>query len=427
MKKSNENDAKAKPRRDYNILTDTIARTIAPGEPPMRDKAVKCLWLYPKSRKGRGYWYYIYTSPVTKKPVEHVFGHYPEVPIAEAREFAQEANKLKAKGIDPKIARDSEKAVTASNDAIPTFEEAARACYAMKKSAWKNGKHTDQWLGTLEAYVFPLIGNRKVDTLKASDFAEALAPIWLEIAETGKRVKQRCQVIMKWCWAREYVVSNVVDVVTELLPDPKEARRSEPQPAMPWQKVPEFVHNVLREKRLGSCRPLLEWVILTATRSGESRNLTWDQIDLEQAIWNIPPANTKMNRLHNVPLSTRCLEILEEQKAYFKMMHGRYPEPTDIVFPSPHGKVYSDMTLSKFMKDRQVLSDTEDRYAVPHGFRTSFRGWASNKQYSETLIELCLAHVEKNKTVRAYKREELIELRRPIMQGYAEYIDALSK
>lgn len=128
MKKSNENDAKAKPRRDYNILTDTIARTIAPGEPPMRDKAVKCLWLYPKSRKGRGYWYYIYTSPVTKKPVEHVFGHYPEVPIAEAREFAQEANKLKAKGIDPKIARDSEKAVTASNDAIPTFEEAARAC-----------------------------------------------------------------------------------------------------------------------------------------------------------------------------------------------------------------------------------------------------------------------------------------------------------
>ena len=108
---------------------------------------------------------------------------------------------------------------------------------------------------------------------------------------------------------------------------------------------------------------------------------------------------------------------------YFKMMHGKAPEPTDLVFPSPRGKIYSDMTLSKFMKDHNVESDTKGRKAVPHGFRTSFRGWATINEYPEHLIELCLAHAEGNKSIRAYKREQLQVLRRPIMQAYADYVD----
>ncbi|KPF91921.1 hypothetical protein IP81_07620 [Novosphingobium sp. AAP83] len=423
----NEGGTGQERRKPKPILTDTLARSIKPDGPVLPDRTVKGLKLKPTSRKGRGYWFLIYTSPITKKQPELSLGTYPDVSIAEAREKATEARKLLAKGIDPKIARDAEKAGSAVNDAIPTFEEAARQCYGMKKSAWSNGKHTNQWLSTLETYIFPTLGNRKVDTLKASDFANALSPIWLEIAETARRVKQRCQAIMKWCWAREYVVSNVVDVVTELLPDPTEARKSTPQPAMRWQDVPDFVNNVVRKNRMGSSRPLLEWLILTSARSGEGRHLTWSQIDFKQAIWNIPPCNTKMKRLHNVPLSSRCMEILDEQKAYFKLMNGRAPEPTDLVFPSPRGKVYSDMTLSKFMKDRLVPSDTEGRYAVPHGFRTSFRGWATlnqvdGKAVEEHLIELCLAHVEGNKSIRAYKREDLIKLRRPIMQAYANYL-----
>jgi integrase len=120
------------------------------------------------------------------------------------------------------------------------------------------------------------------------------------------------------------------------------------------------------------------------------------------------------------------MDILEEQKASFKMMFGRHPEASDLVFPSPHGKVYSDMALSKFMRDHKASSDTEGRTAVPHGFRTSFRGWATINEYPEHLIESCLAHEAKSKTIQAYKRENLIELRRPIMQAYADYIDNIS-
>jgi integrase len=210
-------------------------------------------------------------------------------------------------------------------------------------------------------------------------------------------------------------------------PDAKDARRPEHHPAMRWQDVPEFVQSIVHVNRVGSSRPLLEWIILTSARSGESRNLKWEQIDFQGAIWNIPPDNTKMHRLHNVPLSSRCMEILEEQKAYFKMMFGRDPESTDLVFPSPRGMVYSDMTLSKFMKDHKASSDTDGRYAVPHGFRTSFRGWATINEYPEHLIELCLAQVEGNKSIRAYKREQLIELRRPIMQAYTDFISATMK
>lgn len=423
----NENGAKAKPRREYNILTDTIARTIAPNESAMRDKTVTGLWLYPKARKGRGYWYYIYTSPVTKRAVEFVFGHYPEMSIAEAREFAHEAKKLKAKGIDPKLARDAEKEAIAQGDAVPTFETAARTYIDQKKAGWRNAKHAAQWTSTLETYVFPSIGKRKVDSLTPDDFRKVLAPIWLTKAETASRIKQRSAKIMQWCWAQQYVQNNVVSVVTELLPDAKDARRPEHHPAMRWQNVPEFVNSVVRKNRMGSSRPLLEWIILTSARSGESRNLTWGQIDLKNTIWNIPADNTKMHRLHNVPLSSRCIEILEEQMAYFKLMYGRDPEPTDLVFPSPRGKVYSDMTLSKFMKDHKASSDTDGRYAVPHGFRTSFRGWATINEYPEHLIELCLAHVEGNKSIRAYKREQLIELRRPIMQAYTDFISATPK
>lgn len=422
MRKSNEAATAQKGRKPYTILTDTIARSITPDDKVLPDRTVRGLEIRPTSRKGRGYWYLVYTSPVTKKRPELPLGIYPDVPIAEAREKATEARKLIAKGIDPKMERDAKKAALEQENAVLTFEAAARTCIDQKKGGWRNAKHIGQWLRTLETYVFPHIGNRKVDSLIPEDFRKVLSPIWLTKAETASRVKQRCQKVMQWCWAHGHVQNNVVSVVSELLPDAKEARRPEHFPAMPWQKVPEFVCTVVRKDRMGTSRALMEWVILTAARSGESRNLTWEQIDLENAVWNIPPDNTKMNRLHHVPLSNRCMEILEEQKAYFRLMHGKDPASTDLVFPSPRGKVYSDMTLSKFMKDHKAISDTAGRNAVPHGFRTSFRGWATINEYPEHLIELCLAHIEESKSVAAYKREQLLELRRPIMQAYAEYV-----
>ena len=145
MTKSLEIDAKEISSQKYKILTETIARTIRPNARAMPDRTVKGLSLHPKQRNGRGYWYFIYKSPVTKKRVEMVIGHYPDMAIAEAREVAMEAVKLKRNGIDPKMARDAQKAAIAQESAIPTFETAARSYIDQKKAGWRNHKHEGQW------------------------------------------------------------------------------------------------------------------------------------------------------------------------------------------------------------------------------------------------------------------------------------------
>ena len=324
MTRMNENGAEKEQPKQYTILTDTMARSMKPGDRKLTDRTVKGLKLKPASRKGRGYWFLFYNPPLNKKKrSEMSLGSYPDVSIAEARERANEARKLLAKGIDPLLARDAEKSAVKKEEAVPTFELAARSYIDQKKAGWRNAKHAAQWTSTLETYAFPYIGNRKVATLSVEDFRKVLAPIWLEKAETARRVKQRCSRIIQWCCANKYVQNNVLNVVTELLPDAKEARRPQHFPALPWQKVPEFVNTIVRKDRLGSSRPLMEWLVLTAARSGESRNLTWDQIDMENAIWNIPPDNTKMNRSHDVPLSNRCLQILDEQMVYCRHVGTR--------------------------------------------------------------------------------------------------------
>ena len=404
------------------ILTDTKARTISTTRSILSDGTVKGLRLHPSSRKGHGYWFLRYTSPVDGEKRTISFGKYPETSIAEARELGGEARKAISRGIDPKVERETAQAVMEHIKSIPTFEDAAREFIRQKQGGWSNPKHAAQWTSTLETYVFPHIGSRKVDSLEVDDFRKVLAPIWLEKAETARRVKQRCSKIIQWCWAQKFVQNNVLNVVGELLPDAKAARTPVHFPAMPWQNVPEFVASVLRDGTLGTCRALMEMLILTATRSGEARKMTWDQIDLDKCVWTIPAKNTKKRRVHEVPLSPRCLEILQFQKAWFKQMFGKEAQGSDLVFPSNRGKIFSDMTLSKFLKDHNVQSDTPPRNAVPHGFRTSFRGWATVNEYPEHIIEMCLAHVEGNKSIAAYKRELLLEKRRDIMCSYANYV-----
>ena len=166
MKRMNEQVTENNQRKEKKILTDTMARSLKPGGSVLTDRTVSGLKLLPTTRKGRGYWFLYYISPVTKKRRELSLGTYPDVSIAEARERANEARKLKDKGIDPLQARRDEKASVAKEEAIPTFEAAARAYIAVMSPGWKSGKHAAQWTSTLETHVFPLIGNRRVDKLK---------------------------------------------------------------------------------------------------------------------------------------------------------------------------------------------------------------------------------------------------------------------
>jgi integrase len=163
---------------------------------------------------------------------------------------------------------------------------------------------------------------------------------------------------------------------------------------MPWQDLPAFVLTVLHDGTLGTCK--------------------WDEIDFEKAVWTVPAENMKSGIAHRVPLSCRMTDILESQKQ-------RGSNPT-LVFPSPRGKVFSDNTLSKFLRDHKVSSGTEGRSAVVHGFRSTFRDWGEEKLYPENLLERCLAHTERNAVVAAYKRTDLLDERRPIMKAWANLV-----
>ena len=396
------------------MLTETRARRIKTTDKPLADGTVVGLRLLPGTVNGRGKWQLRFTSPETGARRDMGLGVYPDVSILSARERASEARKQIAAGIDPieEAQRQQDEAACAVR--IPTFEEAARSVFDEHKASWSHGKHVDQWINTLTTFAFPLIGQRKVDTLKPSDFADVLRPIWSLKAETARRVKQRCHAVMKWCWGKEYVQGNPVDMVDMLLPKQSaSARVSVHHPAMPWRMVPQFVQDVVQAGE-DVTRHLLEFTILTAARSGETRGMTWDELDLSTATWIVPAHRMKAKALHRVPLSSRAVELLEKRRAL-----ARHPE---LVFPSPRGAVLTDMALTKFLRTHKAVSDVPGRVATAHGFRSSFRDWASENGVSRDLAERALAHTIRNAVEAAYHRTDLLEQRRSVMEAWAAYV-----
>jgi integrase len=355
-------------------LSDLKARNIKPDDKPLADGMVSGLRLHPGKVKGQGKWLLRFVSPETKKRREMGFGTYPEVSITEARKAATAARELMRSGVDPIGNRESDRQARQRDAQAFTFEDAARQVHGDLMPGWKNSKHAAQWISTLETYVFPRIGKRKVESLKARDFADALQSIWISKPETASRVMQRCSVVMDWCAAQELIGANPVGVVAKLLPKQRGVReRVVHQPAMPWQMIPDFVENVLRDGQSSLSRSMLEFLILTATRSGEVRAMTWDEVDLDAGVWTVPAVRMKTKSEHRVPLSARAVEILQTQRQM-----GDHPT---LVFPSVRGKVPSDMILTKFLRDHNVPSSEAGRTATAHGFRSSFRDWASENGY----------------------------------------------
>jgi integrase len=397
------------------MLTETKAKRIKPGDKPLADGTVVGLRLLHSVSAGRGKWKLRFVSPETNNRRDMGLGAYPEVTIAEARERANEARRQIARGVDPIEEQERKQALGASSaPQALTFQAAALRVHQGLKPSWANGKHADQWINTLNAYAMPLIGERPVDSLKPADFDDVLRPIWLTKRETARRVKQRCHAVMKWCWVQGMVQGNAVDMVDTLLPKQgAKARQKEHHPAMPWRLVPIFVTSVIR-KGDDVTRHLLEFVILTAARSGEARAMTWSEVDCGTQTWTVPAERMKPGVTHRVPLSARALEILRRRREL-----NRHPE---LVFPSPRGRVLTDMALTKFLRHHRAVSDTPGRIATAHGFRSSFRDWASEKGIARDLAERALAHTIRNAVEAAYHRTDLLEQRRDVMKQWAEHL-----
>lgn len=393
------------------ILTDTKARNLKPDDKPLPHGGVTGLALHPSPTKGRGKWVLRYVSPVTQKRRNAGLGSYPEISIADAAKAARVMREQLANGHDPLDLREQEQ----NKPVIPTVELAARQVYESLLPAWKNPKHGKQWIATLEQYAFPVIGQLSIDTITPAHIAEVLQPIWLEIPETASRVKQRLHAVMAWAWAHGYCTANPVDVVSHLLPSqPSKSVRVEHQPAMPWREIPAFVKEHLRTTHRFDVTPtMLEFLILTACRSGEVRAMKWSEVDWEQKIWSLPAERMKAKQLHRVPLAPRAIALLEN-------MRGLHSE---LVFPSPRAQVpVSDTTLTMFLRRAEAPSTTEGRYATAHGFRSSFRDWCSEQGYARDLAERALAHSIQNQVEAAYHRTDLLDQRRPMMEAWADFI-----
>jgi integrase len=390
-------------------LTDKQAQNLEPEDKPLADGSVTGLWLHPGPAKGRGKWILRVVSPEFANRRDMGLGVYPDVGIALARDKALDARRLIMAGKDPIGERKAAKAASRRNANIPTFGEAVRQVHRELEPSWSNTKHAMQWLKTLESYAIPKIGSFRVTELTAPHFAEVLRPIWLNKSRTAARLKQRCHRVMKWCCAHQFISSNPVDNVTHLLPSISNTReRVTHQPAMPWRDIPTFVNTTLRGELTNVAPALLEFIILTAARSGEACAMKWDEVDLRSNLWIIPANRMKMNTNHRVPLSRRAVEIVRGQRQL-------YPD-TELVFPAPRGGVLAGMVLTKFLRDHKAHSSEPGRTATAHGFRSSFRDWASENGYSRDLAERALAHTVKNQVEAAYHRTDLLEQRRPMME-----------
>lgn len=384
------------------MFTDRKARSIKPGDAALA-AGVTGLTLQPTQTAGRGTWNLRFVSPATGRRRNMGLGVYPEIGVAAALESAKAARASIAAGKDPIEQR-------RQLEAIPTFEQAARERYEQVAPTFRNVKHRAQWISTLETYVFPGIGQTRVDKLTPRDFADALREVWTRAPETASRIKQRCRDVMAACWANGFTAANPLDVVDRLLP-PRVAQVDAHQPAMAWRDVPAFVAQHLNTEPIIGARAALLFVILTAARSGEVRGATWGEIELDKRLWTVPAARMKAHRAHRVPLSDAAMELLQS-----------LPRDTDSVFPSLRGGELSDMALTAILRDVNAPSDTADRIATAHGFRSSFRNWAADHGYDKELAERALAHTIGNKVQAAYERTDRLQARTAMMQRWGEFV-----
>lgn len=325
--------------------------------------------------------------------------------LAGAREEAVRLRKVARSKGDPLAERRKEQRT------VPTFAEAARKVHASVAPTFKNIKHRAQWIDTLETYVFPVFGDRRVDHVETVDVLKALEPFWLKRPETARRVRQRIRAVFDWAKASGHRSGdNPVDGLIRVLPKQPATRKH--HSALPYAEVPQFI-QVLQESGAGLPLKLsFEFMILTATRTSEVLRAKWGEIDLKAKTWRVPADRMKAGREHRIPLTPRCLEILEAAKQIAD--GGRY------VFPGKGPKhPLSNMSFLMWLR-RTDRSDI-----TPHGFRSSFRDWASERtNFSREVCEAALAHTLKDKVEAAYNRTDLFERRRELMDTWAAFATA---
>lgn len=341
-------------------------------------------------------------------------GSYPMVDLAEARDLAVKYKRIARSGVDPKRVRDRE---LSEIRAVPTFTTVAAQFIRAKRREWSNSKHGRQWVSTLKTYARPVIGNLPVDEVSTDDVLKILTPIWTKKTETAKRVQNRIENIMAYAITRGYREAPNPATwrghLNNALPNPAKVTKVKHHPAMPYDRVGSFMREL--EGVRGMSALALRFLILNGLRTKPVREATWDQFDFEARAWNIPGPNMKNRKPFRVPLTDAALEIL-------RSVPRQAGNPYVFAGAKP-GRPLSENTLGKRVKDLGYIKGGEKGHYVPHGFRSSFRDWASElTEFSNEVNEMAMSHTIKNKAEAAYRRGQLFDKRRRLMEAWADYL-----
>jgi integrase len=345
-------------------------------------------------------------------------GSYPEISLAQARERAKAIKDQAKIGVDPIRQKAAQRTAARQELAkAKTFKDCAEAYMATHASDYKNAKHAKQWVSTIRNDAYPLIGNILVQDLSLDDMLAVLKPIWTEKTETAKRLRGRIERVIDFAISSGYRDgSNPArwkGYLSLQLPSPSRIAPTKHFESLPYRMMPGFMAAL--RKRDGSTARALEFLIHTATRSGSVRLATWAEIDLKERLWNIPAAHTKTTKPHRVPLSEAALEILKRQPRTLG---------SDLLFPSIRGKVISDMAMLSVMRRMRADEDLIVE-AVPHGFRSTFKVWATEQtDYPSEMTEICLMHSVGDAVYEAYQRSDMFQKRRAVMSDWSEYIQS---
>lgn len=392
------------PKRARELSAVQVRRLVRPGLHSAG--GVVGLYLQVRSPDARSW---ILNTVVGRARRQYGLGSYPTVPLDLAREKARAYRVAIENGQDPLNAKRTAKAalVMAAAKAM-TFDEAARQVLGIKQQEFRNEKHAKQWEATLTTYASPIIGALPVSAIETSLILKILEPIWSMKTETATRLRQRIEKVLDWCAARGYRTGENParwrGHLKELLPQPSKIRNVQHFAALTYRELPAFFARLQRQRGIAALA--LQFAILTAARSGEVRGATWGELDLPAQSWTISAERMKMEKEHRVPLSAAALAIL----AGLPRFHG-----SAFLFPSPSGETLSDTALLMVLRRMKVA-------AVPHGFRSTFKTWASEMTaFPRNLIEASMAHALENKTEAAYLRGDLFDKRRKLMHAWAVY------
>lgn len=335
-------------------------------------------------------------------------GGYPDVTLAQARDKARVARAKVAEGVDPIEER---RAARVGLMSVLSFAQCTERLLEARSHEWKNPKHLAQWQSTLDTYAGPIIGKLPVDQIELRHVVDVLTPIWTTKTETASRLRGRIESVLAWATVSGYRTGDNParwkGNLDHVLAKPNKVRKVVHHRALPADALHDFMTDL--RQRDGMAARALEFVILTAARSGEARGATWSEIDLDGATWTIPADRMKAGNEHRVPLSPRAVKVLRTLPRF---------AGTDLVFTSPTGRILSDMTLSAVTRRMEVD-------AVPHGFRSTFRDWASERtNYPRDVAEMALAHTIGDKVEAAYRRGDLMAKRTKMMADWAKFIDA---